>query len=70
MEAILLNIIRKLLWFEITKMLIAPPNKNMGESIFLPPQSFSLCISYTPGKTLREGANFFMFVWLIQECNI
>ena len=33
---------------------IAPPNKiYLGESIFSPPQSFSLCISYTPGKTLR-----------------
>ena len=31
-----------------------PPIKiYLGESIFSLPQSFSLCISYTPGKTLR-----------------
>jgi len=31
-----------------------PPVKiYLGESILSPPQSFSLCISYTLGKTLR-----------------
>jgi len=31
----------------------APIKIYLGESVFSPPQSFSLCISYTPGTTLR-----------------